>query len=68
VEATAFGTFGTPGAELVLNYQGTEVGRLAMDFMHHGIPMPAAEGRRSSTSRRPTTDSPPRRSSARATT
>ena len=27
-------------AELILNYQGTEVGRLSMDFLHNGIPMP----------------------------
>jgi len=40
VEATAFGTFGTPNAELVLNYGDTEVGRIAMRFLHNGIPMP----------------------------
>jgi phosphoribosylformylglycinamidine synthase len=40
VEATAFGTFGTPGAELVLNYRGTQVGKMAMHFLHNGIPMP----------------------------
>jgi phosphoribosylformylglycinamidine synthase subunit PurSL len=40
VEASVIGTFGTPNSELVLNYRGAEVGRLAMDFLHHGIPMP----------------------------
>ncbi len=40
VEATVIGTFGTPKAELVLKYQGTEVGRLSMEFLHNGIPMP----------------------------
>ena len=40
VEATVIGHFGTERHELVLNYRGQEVGRLAMDFLHHGIPMP----------------------------
>ncbi len=40
VEATVIGTFGTPEREVVLSYEGTEVGRLAVDFLHHGIPMP----------------------------
>jgi phosphoribosylformylglycinamidine synthase len=40
VEATVIGTFGTKDAELVLNYGGTEVGRLSMHFLHKGIPMP----------------------------
>jgi phosphoribosylformylglycinamidine synthase len=40
VEATAIGTFGTEGSELVLNYNGTEVARMAMEFVHNGIPMP----------------------------
>lgn len=40
VEATVIGTFGTPSAELVLNYSGTEVGRMSMHFIHKGIPMP----------------------------
>ncbi|MDB5326516.1 MAG: purL 2 [Phycisphaerales bacterium] len=40
VESTVIGTFGTEGAELVLNYRGTEVGRVAMHFLHDGIPMP----------------------------
>jgi phosphoribosylformylglycinamidine (FGAM) synthase-like enzyme len=40
VEATPFGTFGTPGQELILSYEGTEVGRASMAFLHNGIPMP----------------------------
>jgi phosphoribosylformylglycinamidine synthase len=38
VEATVIGTFGTDSKELVLQYEGEEVGRLSMDFLHHGIP------------------------------
>jgi phosphoribosylformylglycinamidine synthase II len=40
VEATVIGTFGTPNEELILNYHGTEVGRMSMHFMHDGIPTP----------------------------
>ena len=40
VEATAIGTFGTPGRELILTYDGTEVARLPMAFLHDGLPMP----------------------------
>jgi phosphoribosylformylglycinamidine synthase len=40
VEATVIGEFGTPHRELILNYQGTEVGRMTMRFVHDGIPMP----------------------------
>jgi phosphoribosylformylglycinamidine synthase len=40
VEATVIGTFGTTDAELVLHHGSTEVGRLAMHFLHKGIPMP----------------------------
>ena len=40
VEATVIGTFGTNDAELILNYRGTEVGRVSMHFLHDGIPMP----------------------------
>jgi phosphoribosylformylglycinamidine synthase len=38
VEATVIGHFGTPKSELVLYYQGTEVGRLSMEFLHNGLP------------------------------
>ena len=41
VEATVIGHFGTETRELTLQYRGQEVGRLSMDFLHHGIPMPA---------------------------
>ena len=40
VEATVIGHFGTDNAELILNYQGTEVGRISMDLLHNGVPMP----------------------------
>ena len=40
VEATVIGHFGTDDAELVLTYDGHEVGRVAMAFLHDGIPMP----------------------------
>jgi phosphoribosylformylglycinamidine synthase len=40
VEATVIGTFGTENSELILNYRGSQVGRLAMKFLHDGIPMP----------------------------
>lgn len=40
VEMADLGHFGTEGAELILNFQGTEVGRLPMSFLHDGIPTP----------------------------
>ena len=40
VEAIVIGHFGTEKRELVLNFRGQEVGRLSMDFLHHGLPMP----------------------------
>lgn len=40
VEATVIGHFGTEKRELVLNFRGQEVGRLSMDFLHHGLPTP----------------------------
>ncbi len=40
VESTVIGHFGTEGRELILKYQGNEVGRMAMAFVHEGIPMP----------------------------
>ena len=40
VEATVIGAFGTENAELILNFQRTQVGRLSMRFLHKGIPMP----------------------------
>jgi phosphoribosylformylglycinamidine synthase len=46
VEATVIGTFGTENDELILNYRGNGVGRLSMEFLHSGLPMPTrnAEG------------------------
>ena len=43
VELSVLGTFGTPDRELVLHYQGTEVGRLPMAFLHDGIPTPVRD-------------------------
>jgi phosphoribosylformylglycinamidine synthase len=40
VEATVIGKFGTANSELILNFSGTEVGRLSMEFVHKGIPTP----------------------------
>jgi phosphoribosylformylglycinamidine synthase II len=37
VEATVIGTF-TGTGDLVLKYAGQEVGRLSMEFLHHGLP------------------------------
>ncbi|MFT5424409.1 MAG: phosphoribosylformylglycinamidine (FGAM) synthase-like enzyme [Phycisphaerales bacterium] len=43
VELADLGSFGTDNTELVLNFRGTEVGRLPMAFMHDGIPTPTRE-------------------------
>ncbi len=43
VELAVLGTFGTPGADLVLNFRGTEVGRLPMRFLHEGLPQVTRE-------------------------
>ncbi|MGD0462790.1 MAG: phosphoribosylformylglycinamidine synthase subunit PurS [Tepidisphaeraceae bacterium] len=40
VEATVIGTFGHADRELILQFRGEQVGRLSMQFLHHGIPMP----------------------------
>jgi phosphoribosylformylglycinamidine synthase II len=40
VETTVIGAFGTDNAELILDYNGKEVARISMDFLHDGIPMP----------------------------
>ena len=45
VELSVLGTFGTPGRDLILTYHGTEVGRLPMEFLHDGIPMPTRTAR-----------------------
>jgi phosphoribosylformylglycinamidine synthase II len=38
VEMCDLGSFGTETGELILNYKGTEVGRLSMEFLHEGLP------------------------------
>jgi phosphoribosylformylglycinamidine synthase len=43
VELAVLGRFGTPSRELVLRYEGVEVGRLSMEFLHGGLPMPTRE-------------------------
>ncbi len=43
VEMCDLGSFGTPGRDLILNFAGTEVGRLSMEFLHEGIPTPTRE-------------------------
>jgi len=43
VELADLGHFGTPSAELILNFKGAEVGRMPMKFLHDGIPMPTRE-------------------------
>ena len=40
VESTVIGEFGASDQMLILKYGQKEVGRLSMDFLHHGIPMP----------------------------
>ena len=38
MELCDLGTFGTPDAELILNFEGNEVGRMPMAFLHDGLP------------------------------
>ncbi|CAG0977577.1 Phosphoribosylformylglycinamidine synthase subunit PurL [Phycisphaerales bacterium] len=45
VELSELGEFGTPERDLVLCFQGREVGRLSMEFLHDGLPMPTKEAR-----------------------
>jgi len=45
VEMADLGLFGTPGAELVLMYEGVEVGRMPMHLLHEGIPQPTREAK-----------------------
>ena len=35
--------YGNPGKDLILRFRGEEVGRMSMDFLHEGIPMPVRE-------------------------
>jgi phosphoribosylformylglycinamidine synthase len=53
VELADLGEFGTPNAELILNFRGTEVGRMSMEFLHEGIPTPTREARWNAPSIRP---------------
>ncbi|MEZ6242290.1 MAG: phosphoribosylformylglycinamidine synthase subunit PurS [Phycisphaerales bacterium] len=45
VELADLGHFGTPHRDLILNYNDVEVGRLPMEFLHDGIPMPTREAK-----------------------
>ncbi len=60
VDVCDLGRFGTPNSELILNYEGTEVGRLAMDFLHNGLPQTHRQAHWSAPSPRGVED-PPRR-------
>lgn len=40
VELADLGEFGTPNAELILNFGDLEVGRISMAFLHDGLPKP----------------------------
>ena len=51
VEATVIGSFATAGKELVLRFNAVEVGRMSMDFVHDGIPMPTRKALVESTSK-----------------
>jgi len=51
VEWADLGRLGTTDRELVLNYQGHEVGRMSMAFLHDGIPTPTREARWSAKAR-----------------
>ncbi len=43
VEVADLGEFGTRSRDLVLFFRDQEVGRLSMEFLHEGIPMPVRE-------------------------
>jgi phosphoribosylformylglycinamidine synthase len=60
VDCAVLGTFGTPNADLVLNYKGSEVGRISMHFLHEGIPMPTrkAEWAPAAPAAKPAADAP----------
>lgn len=68
VELAVLGTFGTDHQDLILNYNGTEVGRLPMSFLHDGIPMPTREAVWSSPTNLPHSVSPDRKGSDGAST
>lgn len=43
VEWCDLGEFGTPDRELILHWGDAEVGRISMEFLHDGVPMPVRE-------------------------
>lgn len=45
VESAVLGEFGTPDGDLILTYNGVEVGRLCTRFLHEGIPTPTRRAR-----------------------
>jgi len=45
VELADLGIFGTDNAELILNFDAHEVGRIPMDFLHNGLPKPTRNAR-----------------------
>ncbi len=57
VELADLGYFGTDGAQLILNFEEYEVGRLPMHILHDGIPMPtrSAKWQPKQTPSKPTT-------------
>ncbi len=66
VEVSVLGTFGTENKELILNYKGTEVGRLPMPFLHDGIPMPTREAVWTTPEPTPAAETQPRPSTGEA--
>ena len=58
VEWCDLGRYGTDDAELILRYDGAEVGRLSMNFLHNGIPQPVREAQWAGPVERPTPASP----------
>ncbi len=56
VELANLGYFGTDGAQLILNFNEYEVGRLPMHFLHEGIPMPTRTARWSPKKKEGTTE------------
>lgn len=48
VEMCDLGTFGSENRQLILNYEGQEVGRLDMSFLHDGLPVTIREAQWSS--------------------
>gem|GEM_PF-14014 len=44
VELADLGAFGTPDGDLILRYDGAEVGRIPMEFLHGGLPRSERRG------------------------